>query len=73
MSSTFAPVLGEATVQELREEIHGSVLCAADDGYAEAISPYTGRLMGRVEIPTGTTIARRGAARRSTSRNGTIA
>jgi hypothetical protein len=29
----------------------------SSDGYAEAISPYTGKLTGRVEIPDGTTIA----------------
>jgi FAD/FMN-containing dehydrogenase len=42
MSSTFAPVLGEATVQELREAIHGSVLRADDDGYAEACRIWNG-------------------------------
>ena len=33
------------------------LIVTSSDGYAEAISPYTGRMMGRVEIPTGTTIA----------------
>jgi FAD/FMN-containing dehydrogenase len=42
MSSTFAPVLGEATVQELRESIHGSVLRADDEGYAEACRIWNG-------------------------------
>jgi FAD/FMN-containing dehydrogenase len=42
MSSTFAPVLGDATVQELREAIHGSVLRADDDGYAEACRIWNG-------------------------------
>ena len=36
MSHTLAPVLGEATVQELRETVRGEVLTPADDGYAEA-------------------------------------
>jgi len=29
----------------------------SSEGYAEALSPYTGALMGRVEIPGGTSIA----------------
>jgi FAD/FMN-containing dehydrogenase len=42
MSSTIAPVLGDATVQELREAIHGSVLRPGDDGYAEASRIWNG-------------------------------
>ena len=42
MRTTFAPVLGEATVQELREAIHGEVLRADDDGYAEACRVWNG-------------------------------
>lgn len=42
MSSTIAPVLGEATVQELREAIHGRVLRPDDDGYAEACRIWNG-------------------------------
>ena len=47
MSSTIAPVLGEATVQELREAIHGSVLRPDDDGYAEACRIWNGAYDGR--------------------------
>ena len=36
MSQTIAPVLGEATVQELRESVRGEILTADDEGYAEA-------------------------------------
>ena len=36
MSHTIAPVLGEATVQELREVVRGEILTTTDDGYAEA-------------------------------------
>jgi FAD/FMN-containing dehydrogenase len=42
MSATIAPVLGEATVQELRETIHGSVLRPGDGGYAEACRIWNG-------------------------------
>ena len=42
MSSTIAPVLGEATVQELREAIHGRVLRPEDDGYVEACRIWNG-------------------------------
>jgi FAD/FMN-containing dehydrogenase len=42
MSSTIAPVLGEATVQELREAIHGRVRRPEDDGYAEACRIWNG-------------------------------
>jgi len=37
--------------------VSDKLIVTSSDGYAEAISPYTGRLTGRVEIPTGTTIA----------------
>jgi FAD/FMN-containing dehydrogenase len=47
MSSTLTPVLGEATVQELRESIHGSVLRPDDDGYAEACRIWNGAFDGR--------------------------
>lgn len=47
MSSTIAPVLGEATVQELREAIHGSVLRPDDDGYAEACRIWNGAFDAR--------------------------
>jgi FAD/FMN-containing dehydrogenase len=42
MSSTIAPVLGEATVQELREAIHGRVLRPEDEGYVEACRIWNG-------------------------------
>jgi FAD/FMN-containing dehydrogenase len=47
MSSTIAPVLGEATVQELRDAIHGSVLRPDDDGYAEACPIWNGAFDAR--------------------------
>ena len=36
MSQTIAPVLGEATIQELREAVRGEILTASDEGYVEA-------------------------------------
>src|SRR6478735_1805245 len=42
MSTTITPVLGEATVQELREAIRGSVLRPDDEGYAEASRVWNG-------------------------------
>jgi FAD/FMN-containing dehydrogenase len=36
MSHTITPVLGQATIQELRESVRGEVVTPADDGYAEA-------------------------------------
>src|SRR5580765_7649260 len=36
MSQTISPVLGEATIQELREAVRGEVVTPADEGYAEA-------------------------------------
>jgi FAD/FMN-containing dehydrogenase len=47
MSSTIVPVLGEATVQELREAIHGGVLRPDDDGYAEACRIWNGAFDAR--------------------------
>jgi FAD/FMN-containing dehydrogenase len=44
---TIAPVLGEATVQELREAIRGDVLTPGDDGYAEASRIWNGAHDGR--------------------------
>jgi FAD/FMN-containing dehydrogenase len=40
--STIAPVLGEATVQELREAVRGEVLTRDDAGYAEACRVWNG-------------------------------
>ena len=42
MSQTIAPVLGEATVQELREAVRGAVLAPSDDGYEEAYPAWNG-------------------------------
>jgi FAD/FMN-containing dehydrogenase len=42
MSHTIAPVLGEATVQELREAVRGDILTPGDDGYAEASQVWNG-------------------------------
>jgi FAD/FMN-containing dehydrogenase len=42
MSHTIAPVLGEATVQELREAIRGEIVTSADDGYADASRIWNG-------------------------------
>jgi FAD/FMN-containing dehydrogenase len=42
MSQTITTVLGEATVQELREVVHGEVVTPADDAYAEACLPWNG-------------------------------
>ena len=35
MSSTITPVLGEATMQELRESLQGDVALPNEDAYAE--------------------------------------
>jgi FAD/FMN-containing dehydrogenase len=42
MSHTIAPVLGEATIQELREAIRGDVLSPEDSGYEEARRVWNG-------------------------------
>ena len=42
MSQTIAPVLGEATVQELREAVRGEIVTPADPGYAEACRIWNG-------------------------------
>jgi FAD/FMN-containing dehydrogenase len=47
MSETLAPVLGEATVQELRDALHGEVITPADDGYLEACKIWNGMHDGR--------------------------
>ena len=36
MSATMSPVIGEATVQELREAVRGEVLAPGDEGYEQA-------------------------------------
>src|SRR5262245_2445672 len=42
MSLTIAPVLGEATVQELRDAVRGEVVTPADSGYDEARRIWNG-------------------------------
>jgi outer membrane protein assembly factor BamB len=37
--------------------VSNKLVVVSTDGHAESISPYTGALLGRVEIPSGTTIA----------------
>jgi FAD/FMN-containing dehydrogenase len=48
MTQTIASVLGEATIQELREEVRGPVLTPGDDGYAAARDPWNGAFHGRM-------------------------
>jgi FAD/FMN-containing dehydrogenase len=47
MTGTISPVLGEATVQELREAVRGTVLTDGDEGYAEAAQIWNGAHDGR--------------------------
>jgi FAD/FMN-containing dehydrogenase len=47
MSQTITPVLGEATVQELREAVRGEILTANDEGYADASNGWNGAHDGR--------------------------
>jgi FAD/FMN-containing dehydrogenase len=47
MSGTLAPVLGEATVQELRDALRGELLQPGDDGYEEAKRAWNGAHDGR--------------------------
>src|SRR5262245_6271826 len=47
MTETISPVLGEATVQELRETVRGRVLTERDDGYEEAARIWNGAHDGR--------------------------
>jgi FAD/FMN-containing dehydrogenase len=42
MSHTIAPVLGEATIQELRASVRGEIVTAGEEGYAEATSVWNG-------------------------------
>jgi FAD/FMN-containing dehydrogenase len=42
MSQTITPVLGEATIQDLRETVRGEVLLPGDDGYADACRIWNG-------------------------------
>jgi FAD/FMN-containing dehydrogenase len=47
MNATISPVLGEATVQELREAIHGNVLRPDDARYSEACRIWNGAFDAR--------------------------
>jgi FAD/FMN-containing dehydrogenase len=47
MTEMLAPVLGEATVQELRDATRGEVLTAADEGFAAACEIWNGTHSGR--------------------------
>ncbi len=47
MTETIAPVLGEATVQELREAVRGEILTPDDEGYTEACRVWNGAHDGR--------------------------
>jgi FAD/FMN-containing dehydrogenase len=42
MSQTIVPVLGEATVQELRDAVRGEIFTRGDDGYEEACRIWNG-------------------------------
>ena len=42
MTETLAPVLGEATVQELRDALRGDLFLPGDDGYVEAKAVWNG-------------------------------
>jgi len=42
MSATISPVIGEATLQELREAVKGEVLAPGDQGYGEACRIWNG-------------------------------
>src|SRR4051812_18869415 len=46
MSHTIAPVLGEATIQDLREAIRGEILTSGDDGYDPASGVWNGAHAG---------------------------
>jgi len=47
MSNTLAPILGEATIQELREAVRGQVVAPGDGGYDEACRAWNGAHDGR--------------------------
>src|SRR3954451_11243795 len=42
MTDIITPALGEATVQELREAVHGAVLTPGDEDYADACRVWNG-------------------------------
>jgi FAD/FMN-containing dehydrogenase len=47
MSQTIDSVLGEATIQELREAVRGEIVTPNDDGYEEACRAWNGAHDGR--------------------------
>jgi len=47
MSHAIAPVLGEATIQELREAVKGQIFTPSDEGYTAAASVWNGDYDGR--------------------------
>jgi FAD/FMN-containing dehydrogenase len=47
MTETLAPVLGEATIEELRQAVRGEIVTPADEGYAEASRIWNGMHDGR--------------------------
>ena len=56
MSHTIAPVLGEATVQELREAVHGEIVTPAYDGYVRCAGSGTACTTG-TERPSSSVAA----------------
>jgi FAD/FMN-containing dehydrogenase len=47
MSYTITPVLGEATIQELRESLQGRIVLPGEDAYTDAASIWNGAHDGR--------------------------
>src|SRR4051794_13442323 len=47
MSDTIVPVLGEATIQELRESVRGEIFTPGSEGYEEASKVWNGLHDGR--------------------------
>ena len=48
MSEPYTPVLGEATIQELREAVKGEVITSRDEGYDEARRAWNGDFHDRM-------------------------
>ena len=56
MTETLSPVLGEATIEELRQAIRGPIVTPEDEGYDEARAVWNGLHDGRPALvvqPTG--------------------
>ena len=47
MTQTIPPVLGEATIQDLREAVRGEIFAPIDDGYVEVSRAWNGAHDGR--------------------------